>query len=82
MLLFAMQTMQVKQTLLEGYMHVKKFLLLLSSFIPLWLIPFLILLQQSWSWYQLMQGFLGGWIPFHLLGQPLHCTSHLGSNCR
>ena len=26
-------------------------------------------------------GFLGGWIPFHLLGQPLHCTSYLGLNC-
>ena len=21
-------------------------------------------------------GFSGGYIPFHLLGQPLHCTSH------
>ena len=26
-------------------------------------------------------GFLGGLIPSLLVGQPLHCTSHLGSNC-
>ena len=37
----------------------KIFYLPLSLSIPLWLIPFLILLQQSWSWYQLMQGFGG-----------------------
>ena len=28
------------------------------------------ILQQSWSWHQLIQCFLGGWIPFGLLGQP------------
>ena len=48
----------------------KKIYLPLSLSILLWLMPFLILSQQSWSWYQLMQGFLGGWIPFHLLVNP------------
>ena len=33
-----------------------------------------------WSQHQLMEGFLWGLIPSLLVGQPLHCTSHLHLN--
>ena len=71
----------MKQTLLEGYMLVKIFLLALvlhstvvdtifdASPTILVMVP-------------VDAGFLGGLIPCHLLDQPLHCTSHLALNCQ
>ena len=51
----------------------------LPSSIPLWLIPFLILLRQSWLWHQLMQGFLGGLDPISSIRSTLalHLTFRL-----
>ena len=80
MLPSALQTMSVKQVLLERDMLVKIFLLALvhSTVVDtIFYASSTILVMVP-----VHAGFFGGLSSSLLLGQPLHCTSHLGLNCQ